>query len=163
MSGKHKNDEVIKALYEKFELTPEDVFTKEVGNRVHYRIITRRGIDKIQAKSDAKLDWHVTYESDDCVRIDITATKEGVIPFHTNGEADRHNVKQQPAYLAAMALARAKSRAILGIEDFYKHGFMGVDEADEFKEIVNKGGSKKEASIKTGPSLSEIPKGLSNF
>lgn len=171
--GAHKNDEIIRDLYKKFDLDVDDVFTKEVKGRVHYRIITRRGIDKIEAKSDALLMWKYAHYSDDCVGIDITATKhveDGAdIVFHTNGEADRYNVKQQPAYLAAMALARAKSRAVLGIEDFYKYGFYSEDEAAEFKDFVKgeRGIPTKErgTQIKTGESteLLSIPKNLKTF
>jgi hypothetical protein len=132
MGKDHKNDEIIKELYRKFDLKPDDVFTKEVGGHVHYRIITRRGIDKIEAKSNAKLEWRYTYQSDFKTSLEIWARKydeNGVITdeFHTNGEADRDNVKMKPAYIDAMALARGKSRAILGIEGFYAQGFMSVD------------------------------------
>lgn len=160
MGDKHKNDEIIKELYAKYDLTPDDVFTKQdkYGRNVQYRIVTRRGIDKIEAKSDAKLTWKHEYVSDNMVVIDIVAELPDGSTFHTNGEADRDNVKQQPVYLGAMALARAKSRAVLGIEGLYKHGFMSVEEADEFKDDEKKHYSKSQGSVvKSGDILEGDP------
>jgi hypothetical protein len=150
----HKNDKIIAELYKKFDLTSDDVFTKlkKGTDFVIYRIINRRGIDKIEAKSKAKLEWKHDYVSDDYVLVDIVASKldenAEEITFHTNGEADRKNVQQQPVYLAAMALARAKSRAILGIENFYKYGFFSEVEAEQFQDEV-KEHNRRSSSIKT--------------
>ena len=41
------NRDKLKALYLKYELTAEDIFTKEIGEK-SFTIITRQGIDKIQ-------------------------------------------------------------------------------------------------------------------
>ena len=41
------NRDKLKALYLKYELTAEDIFTKDIGNS-SFTIITRQGIDKIQ-------------------------------------------------------------------------------------------------------------------
>lgn len=172
---KHKNDEIIAALFKKFNLNvEEDLYEKRGGRdgtgKLQYRIIPRRGIDKVEAMTDAKLDWKYTYQSDYRTSIEIWARKydeDGtvLVEFHTNGEADRENVKQQPVYLDAMALARAKSRAILGIEGFYKHGIMSEQEAEDFEKFskeqtdITQGLSK----IKDGPSAEiDIPEDL-NF
>jgi hypothetical protein len=44
----------LKELYLKYELTPEDVYKHQ-----HYTIITRQGIDKIQAKEQIYVDYEV--------------------------------------------------------------------------------------------------------
>ena len=52
------NREKLKALYLKYELTSEDIFTKDIGfgdNKKTFTIITRTGIEKIQAKEKSRL------------------------------------------------------------------------------------------------------------
>ena len=52
------NREKLKALYLKYELTSEDIFTKDIGfgdNKKTFTIITRSGIEKIQAKENIKV------------------------------------------------------------------------------------------------------------
>jgi hypothetical protein len=44
----------LKELYLKYELNPEDVYKHQ-----HYTIITRQGIDKIQAKEQIYVDYEV--------------------------------------------------------------------------------------------------------
>jgi hypothetical protein len=44
----------LKELYLKYELTPEDVFKHQ-----HFTILTRQGIDKIQAKEQIYVDYEV--------------------------------------------------------------------------------------------------------
>ena len=46
--------EKLKALYEKYELTKDDVYKHH-----HYLIITRQGIDKIQAKERIYIKYDV--------------------------------------------------------------------------------------------------------
>ena len=49
-----QNREKIVKLYKKYELTPDDVFKHQ-----HYTIITRAGIDKIQAVEQIKINYDV--------------------------------------------------------------------------------------------------------
>ena len=46
--GKHKNDEIIKELFAKFDLNVDDDYFEKEGQ---YKIITRKGIDKIIAQN----------------------------------------------------------------------------------------------------------------
>ncbi len=164
---KHKNDEVINALLEKFNLSrDEDVFEKiDKRGRFQYRIIPRRGIDKVEAMSKARVTFEVIKCAKDHVVLKFTATKEeedGTITIiETTGEADDGNVQQIPKYLAAMAESRGRARAILKIEGFYKYGFFSEDEADEFKSFSNEKrgikAPKKEATVRTGISEETFP------
>ena len=57
------NREKLTGLYKKYELTKDDVFKHK-----HYLIITRQGIDKIQAKEKIFISYDpVKVESDFCV------------------------------------------------------------------------------------------------
>ena len=150
MRGTHKNDEVINALLEKFNIDRDnDVYEKVVGNKLHYRIITRKGIDKIEALSKAKVSFDVIKCERDHVVLKFTAIK-GDETIETTGEADEDNVRMVPKYLSAMAEARGRARAILKIEGFYKLGFNSEDEADDFQDIVRgkSSGSKPFAKAK---------------
>ena len=56
------NREKLKALYLKYELTSEDIFTKDIGfgdNKKTFTIITRTGIEKIQAKEKIKVAYKI--------------------------------------------------------------------------------------------------------
>ena len=56
------NREKLKGLYQKYELTPEDIFTKDIGygdNKKTFTIITRSGIEKIQAKENITVNYEV--------------------------------------------------------------------------------------------------------
>ena len=62
--------EKLKVLYKKYELTSDDVF-----NHKHYLIITRQGIDKIQAKEKIFISYDaIKTEPEFCV-VKATAKK----------------------------------------------------------------------------------------
>lgn len=129
--------EMLNRLYKKYGLSPEDIHVS-----TYYKIITRAGIQKIEAASNAIITFENLYQSDTQCRFLFTATKvdsEGnTITIKTTGEASEDNVKQQPKYLAAMAEKRGRSRAILTIEGLYKEGFYGQDEAEDFDQEIKK-------------------------
>lgn len=144
-----KDRELIEHLVKKFDLIwDKDVFEKiDRRGKTQYIIINRRGMDKIEARSDATVDWKVVSTSPDHVYLEFWAKKNievkdgdevrtDVAEVHTSGEADRGNVQQVPAYLFAMAEARGRSRALLKIEGLYEAGFFSEDEADDFKDLV---------------------------
>ena len=114
-------------LYKEYELTPNDVFKHK-----HFTIITRSGIDKIQAKADVEIQYNLEYNSADnkCIIIQAHATM-GDKMIQTFGEASPDNTNN--AYPVAMAEKRAMSRAVLKLTGFYAAGAMGEDESDEFK------------------------------
>jgi hypothetical protein len=99
-------------------------------------IITRSGIDKIQAANDIKINYNLIFNSQDtkCVIIKATA-KMGDKVIETFGEAAPMNT--QNSYPVAMAEKRAMSRACLKLAGFYENNVFGEEEADVFKRSNN--------------------------
>lgn len=130
----------LEKLYRKYELTKDDVFKHK-----HYLIITRQGIDKIQAKERIYIEYEaVKVESDFCV-VKALAKKEDAV-IQTFGSA-KHGAKiwndekrkfeeygnTSTWYVMEMAEKRAMSRAVLKLTGFYELGVFGEDESEEFK------------------------------
>ena len=124
--------EKLNSLYKKYNLSKEDYFKHK-----HFTILTRSGIDKIQAQANIEIEYHLNYNSPDnkCVIIQAFA-QMGEVRIQTFGEASPQNTSN--SYPVAMAEKRAMSRAVLKLTGFYQLQVFSEDEADEFKE----GGSK---------------------
>lgn len=125
------NVDKLKALYTKYELTKEDVYKHQ-----HYIIITRSGIDKIQAKEKIFIDYDVIKcESNFCV-VKANASKEDA-KIQTFGSAIKgasyKDGNTQTWYVMEMAEKRAMSRAVLKLTGFYELGVFGEDESEDFK------------------------------
>lgn len=134
------NREKLKALYEKYNLTKEDVYKHQ-----HYLIITRSGIDKIQAKEKIFIQYDsIKCEHDFCV-VKAKAEK-GEVKIETFGSAkfggkiQNEQTKKWEAigttqtwYVMEMAEKRAMSRAVLKLTGFYELGVFGEDESEDFK------------------------------
>lgn len=121
----------LKALYKKYELTTDDVFKHQ-----HYIIITRSGIDKIQAKESIFIDYDVVRcETNFCV-VKANASKDDA-KIQTFGSALKGtNFKDGNTntwYVMEMAEKRAMSRAVLKLTGFYELGVFGEDESEDFK------------------------------
>ena len=136
--------EKISALYKKYELTESDVFKHK-----HYLIITRKGIDKIQAKEKIFISYEaVKTEPEFCVVKAMASKEEATI--ETFGSA-KYGGKEWDAtardgkgawnekgntttwYVMEMAEKRAMSRAVLKLTGFYELGVFGEDESEDFK------------------------------
>ena len=118
-------------LYKKYELTADDVYKHQ-----HYLIITRSGIDKIQAKEKIFIDYDViSCEKNFCV-VKANADKEGA-KIQTFGSALKGDTfkdgNTNSWYVAEMAEKRAMSRAILKLTGFYELGVFSEDESESFK------------------------------
>jgi len=114
-------------LYVKNGLTQQDVFSHR-----HYKIITRSGIDKIQAKNNIKISYKLVHNSNDNKYVIIKANATlGDNSIQTYGESSPSNTTN--AYPVAMAEKRAMSRAVLKLTGFYELGHFGEDESDDFK------------------------------
>lgn len=125
---KETKQEVLRRLFVQNNLTKEDVFKHKF-----YTIITRSGIDKIQAANNIEISFDLIYNSEDtkCVIIKATAIM-GDRLIQTYGEAAPMN--NQNSYPVAMAEKRAMSRSCLKLAGFYEQGgVFGEDEADDFK------------------------------
>jgi len=143
--------EEIKAMYEKYDLQPKDVFKHQ-----HYIIITRSGIEKIQAKEGINIEYEVVRSEPNFASVKAKATifkfleesssliKEG--ECETFGSALYGKKKQDPEtkkwidtgttgtwYVLEMAEKRAMSRAVLKITGLYEMGVFGQDESEDFK------------------------------
>lgn len=140
--------EKLSVLYKKYELTADDVFKHK-----HYLIITRQGIDKIQAKEKIFISYEaVKVEPEFCV-VKATAKQSETI-IQTFGSAkygakewiDKTDNKKgyykehgntSTWYVMEMAEKRAMSRAVLKLTGFYELGVFGQDESEDFKKPTN--------------------------
>lgn len=125
------NIEKLRSLWGKYGLTKEDGFKHQ-----HYTIITRSGIDKIQAIEKIFIDYEViNCEKDFCV-VKANAQKEDA-KIQTFGSAlkgaDYKDGNTNTWYVMEMAEKRAMSRAVLKLTGFYELGVFGEDESEDFK------------------------------
>lgn len=130
----------IATLYKKYELTENDVFKHK-----HYLIITRQGIDKIQAKEKIFISYDVIKCKKDFAVVKANASKEDA-QIQTFGSAlyggkEQHQQTKKwidkgnttSWYIMEMAEKRAMSRAVLKLTGFYELGVFGEDESEDFK------------------------------
>jgi hypothetical protein len=121
------NREKVAELYKKYDLTEEDVFKHQ-----HYLIITRGGIEKIQAIEKI----FIKYEVITC-EPNFAAVKAYNDKLETFGSAfkgaDFKSGNTNSWYVLEMAEKRAMSRLVLKQTGFYELGVFGQDESEEFK------------------------------
>jgi hypothetical protein len=123
--------ERLKELYLRYELTKDDVFKHQ-----HYVIITRSGIDKIQAKEKISIHYDVVNcESNFCVvKANATAGDTAIQTFGSALKGSNHRDGNcNTWYVMEMAEKRAMSRAVLKLTGFYELGVFGEDESEDFK------------------------------
>jgi hypothetical protein len=125
------NKEKLKEKYIKYELTQEDVFKHQ-----HYLIITRSGIEKIQAKENIHINYDVVKAEPNFAAVKATAIKKSNT-IQTFGSALKGSSfkdgNTNTHYVLEMAEKRALSRAVLKLTGFYELGVFGEDESEEFK------------------------------
>ena len=122
--------EILKEKYIKYNLTKDDVFKHQ-----HYIIITRSGIDKIQALENIRIRYEAVKCEPNFAAVRATAIK-GEVTIETFGSALKKVVKNGNCnswYVLEMAEKRAMSRAVLKLTGFYELGVFGEDESEEFK------------------------------
>jgi len=125
------NRDKLAELYKAYELEASDVFKHQ-----HYLIITRSGIDKIQAKAGIKIKYEVVNcEKNFCVVKALANHSDKSI--ETFGSALKgtnfNDGNTNTWYVMEMAEKRAMSRAVLKLTGFYELGVFGEDESEEFK------------------------------
>jgi len=131
------NTEKIKEKYLHYGLEKEDIFKHQ-----HFLIITRSGIDKIQALENILIAYEVIKcEKDFCV-VKAKAYKEsGETTIQTFGSALKgegfKDGNCNTWYVMEMAEKRAMSRAVLKLTGFYELGIFGEDESENFKKSNN--------------------------
>lgn len=125
------NKEKLTILYKKYELTSDDVYKHQ-----HYLIITRSGIDKLQAIEKISINYEVIKcEANFCV-VKANANKDNA-SIQTFGSALKgvsfKDGNCNTWYVMEMAEKRAMSRAVLKLTGFYELGVFGEDESEDFK------------------------------
>lgn len=124
------NIERLRELYSKNGLSEDDVFKHKF-----YTIITRSGIDKIQAKNNI----HIHYEVVKCepnfavIKAEAEYGGQKIETYGSALQGTGKNGTTQSWYVTEMAEKRAMSRAVLKLTGFYQLGAFGEDEADDFK------------------------------
>ena len=125
-----KKDKLLE-LYNKYNLTKDDFFKHQ-----HYTIITRQGIDKIQAIEQIYIDYEVIKCETNFAVFKAIAKKEDK-KIQTFGSAYKgltfKDGNTNSWYVAEMAEKRAMSRAVLKLTGFYELGVFGEDESESFK------------------------------
>ena len=118
-------------LYKKYNLEREDFFKHQ-----HYTIITRQGIDKIQAIEQMSINYDVIRCEPNYAVFKAIAEKDGKT-IETFGSALKgegyKDGNTNSWYVAEMAEKRAMSRAVLKLTGFYELGVFGEDESESFK------------------------------
>ena len=134
MEQETKQD-ILNRLFVENNLTSEDVFKHQ-----HYTIITRAGIDKIQAN----IDINIVYEVIRCepsFAVVKAKAKMGNKEIETFGSALKGKSytdgNTNSWYVMEMAEKRAMSRAVLKLAGFYELGVFGEDESENFKRNNN--------------------------
>jgi hypothetical protein len=129
--------EKLKELYKKYDLQPSDIFKHQ-----HFVIITRQGIEKIQAKQKISISFDVikceyNFAVIKATCVDTTTQQ----PIETFGSALKgatfKDGNTNSHYVMEMAEKRAMSRGVLKLAGFYALGVYSEDESDEFKKSKN--------------------------
>ena len=125
------NKEKLKEKYIKYELTQDDVFKHQ-----HYLIITRSGIEKIQAVENISICYEIIKAEPNFAAVKAKAAKSD-LSIETFGSALKGSSfkdgNTNSYYVLEMAEKRALSRAVLKLTGFYELGVFGEDESEEFK------------------------------
>lgn len=129
------NREKLIELYKHYELTSSDIFKHQ-----HFTIITRSGIDKIQAKEKIFIDYEVVKCETNFAVVKANASKDGA-KIQTFGSALKgagfKDGNTNSWYVIEMAEKRSMSRAVLKLTGFYELGVFGIDESEEFSKTYN--------------------------
>ena len=121
----------LRILYKKYGLEKDDVFKHQ-----HYIIITRSGIDKIQAQASIHIEYDViNCASNFCVvKARAAAGDKNIQTFGSALKGTSHRDGNcNTWYVMEMAEKRAMSRAVLKLTGFYELGVFGEDESEDFK------------------------------
>ena len=132
--------EQLKEMYEKYKLTPSDVFKHQF-----WIILTRSGIEKIQAIENIEIRYEVVSCLPNFAAVKAVSRKQDdsgkfaddYIEVQTFGSALKGLTHKEGNcnswYVLEMAEKRAMSRAVLKITGLYEMGVFGQDESEEFK------------------------------
>lgn len=125
------NTELLKELYHSYDLTKDDFFKHQ-----HYTIITRAGIEKIQAIEKINVNYEVIECTPNFAAIRAKSTHNGktVETFASALKGGSYkDGNTQSWYVLEIAEKRALSRIVLRHLGLYKEGFFAEDESEEFQ------------------------------
>jgi hypothetical protein len=127
--------DILNRLFVENNLTDEDVFSHQ-----HYKIITRAGIEKIQANNNITIVYDVIRCEPNFAVVKAKA-KMGDKEIETFGSALKGSTfkdgNTNSWYLIEMAEKRSLSRACLKLAGFYALNCFGEDESESFKRSNN--------------------------
>ena len=122
-----KNEDLRNVLYKKYNLHPDDTFKHK-----HYSIITRPGIDKIQALAGIKIHYDVIKCEHNFAVVKASTDKLETFGSALKGETYTDG-NTNSWYVMEIAEKRAMSRIVLKTCGFYELGVFGEDESEDFK------------------------------
>jgi hypothetical protein len=118
-------------LYKKYNLTQDDVFKHQ-----HYVIITRTGIEKIEAQENIIIYYEMIKSEPNFAVVKAVGELDDR-SMETFGSAYKgatfKDGNTNTWYVAEMAEKRAFSRIVLKLTGFYALGVFGEDESEDFK------------------------------
>ena len=123
--------EKLTELYRKYDLTENDFFKHQ-----HYTIVTRSGIEKIQATEQIVIDYEVIECTPNFAAVKARCNKGGgnIETFASALKGGSYkDGNTQSWYVLELAEKRAFSRIVLRYIDLYKEGFFAEDESEDFK------------------------------
>ena len=127
--------DIMNRLFKENSLLEEDVFKHQ-----HFTIITRAGIQKIQANNNIS----VTFEVIECSKnycVVKAIAKSDTQTIETFGSALKGDTYKEGNtnswYVMEIAEKRSLSRSILTICGLYQFGVFGEDESESFKKSNN--------------------------
>lgn len=151
---------IMNKVYKEYGLTPDHVFAHK-----HYKIITRAGIDKIQAAANIKVDYEVVklqfadvpyqvqrktrdglYDAQfvnkgDIISVVLKVTgrklaADGSIISEITSFSEASPSNCDNTYYMAIAEKRGMARVVLKLSGLYAEDHFSEDEADDFKKTV---------------------------
>ncbi len=131
------NKDLMKELYETYNLSKDDIFKHK-----HYTIITRAGIEKIQAQAHIDINYDVVWCGRDYCIVKATGTLEGKTITTLASAVQWGKEKREiygrekrvdlwstdSRYIAEIAEKRAMSRIVLKLLGLYAEWCFGEDE-----------------------------------
>ena len=133
---KETKQDILNRLFVENNLTTEDVFKHQ-----HYTIITRAGIDKIQANMEIYIEYDVIQCQPNFAVVKAKSHLPEQATIETFGSALKgENYKDGNTnswYVMEMAEKRAMSRSVLKLAGLYALGVFGEDESEQFKRNNN--------------------------
>ena len=127
--------DILNRLFIENNLTSEDVFSHQ-----HYKIITRGGVNKIEANMNIGIEYEIVKCEPNFAVVKAKA-KMGDKEIETFGSALKgatfKDGNTNSWYVMEMAEKRAMSRACLKLAGFYALNCFGEDESESFKRSNN--------------------------